>query len=251
MIIGESGIYLGVVIMGAMILLVTAFLIVKSTPKKGTTKTQPLENIEMEVALKKESASPSGAMNTGKVSAIRKIKGDILKGIRALRKRSTSPDQQPIDEGLAIKEQLSTRLPDLASLGLQGSTLPSLANREELNTEPADEPESEGNMVDTAPVEPEQGLSNVAPVSEPETEVNMTDSSPAELAKSNQEPLPEGLERAEPESEEEYKAPDNEPQEQPEAKKDVIDMFMDEMVEESETSKFASTLDNVDVHDLL
>ena len=247
----ETGIYIGIVVIGAMIVLVTAFLIVKSTSKNSTAQTRPSEDIEVEAAMKKRYVPHSGRIDDRMALALWKIKRDILKGIRALRKRSTPPDLQLVDEGPTLREQQLTPLPDNTGLGLQTNTLPSPTDQEISNIELVNEEETEANMTSTSTEELGQGLLNVEATNEEEDEVNIIDKLPPELAESTQEQPQEELEHDENESLEEYKTPDNEHQEQAKANDDMLNLFKGEMAGDSDISTLASNLNNVDVHDLL
>lgn len=258
----ETVVYIGIVILGAMIVVVAAFLIIKSTSKKGITQiqTQPVENIETNAALKKRHATQNGVTDDRKISAIWKKKGDILRGIRALRKRITHPDQQPLDEGLAINDQFSIPLPDVTISEPEINTASSSPDQEVSNVEPTNGEETDVIMINNFHVEPANGeetevimINNfpVEPANEEETEVNMINNFPAESAESTRGWPQEELEPVEYKPEETDEAPDNEYQEQVKTKDDVFDLFTAEMVEESDVNKFAATLNNVDVYDLL
>lgn len=250
----QTTMYIGIVIIGAMMVLVTAFLIVKSTSKNSSVKSRPsddIENIEVKPAMEKKHAPHNEKIDNRESLAPWKIKRDILKGIRALRKRSTSPDPQPLDEVLTLKEQQLTPLPDNTGLELQTNTLPPLTDQETSNIELVNEEDTKENMISTSPEELGQSSSNVEPANEEEKEENIFDKFPPELAESTPEQLQEEPEDVENEPVEEYKAPDNEYQEEPKADDDVLDLFKSEVVGENDAGILAANLDNVEIHDLL
>ena len=172
-------IFIGICILAAAIV-ITIFT-TKSTPKKGITQKQPVENIEAKATPKKRHAP---------------------------QRSSAPPDQRPIDEGLDINERLSTPLPGVTS------------------------PELE---INAALLPLDQGIPNVEPIKKDKSEVNIPQEEP------------EPIER---EPEELNEASDDGYREQPTTEDAVLNLFTAEMAEESNISKFAANLNNIDVHDL-
>lgn len=213
---------IGIVIMGAMIVVVVAFFIVKSTSKEGVgqTQKQPVENIETPVAPRKRRAPAFGLV----LARLKFLSGLALRQLRR-QTGNASPNQQPVDEVVAVNERFSIPLPDVTDL------------------EPG---------MDAAPSSPDQGIPDVEPANEEESGVDMPDTIPAEeSAESTQDQPQEELEPAEGEPEEMDEISDDEYQEQPKDKDAVLELFTGELAEESEVSKFAASLNNIDVHNLL
>ena len=217
MIISETGIYIGIVIMGAMIVAVAAFLVMKSTSKKGIAQIEkhpvnPVDNLEASATTGKRHASILGP-------ALNKLRS-LLKTVpreRSQRKRDVAPDQQPIGEEPTIRERFSTPSPGVTS----------------------SEPE-----INAVPSSPDQWAPNMEPANEEELEVNTLSILPAESAESGQ-----GLPEEKPE--ELPEASDNEYQQQkPETKGSMLDLFTTEVVEESDVSQLAAKLSDIDIHDL-
>ena len=105
MTISETGIYIGIIIMGAMIVAVAARLVMKSTSKKGIAQTEkqpvnPVENIETSATMRKRRASIVGLV----LNRLKLLLKPAPKE-RGQRRRNVDPDQQPVDKGIAIKER--------------------------------------------------------------------------------------------------------------------------------------------------
>ncbi len=215
-----TGAYIGIVIMGAIIVAITAFFIMKSTSKRGIAPAQkpPVENVETPAALKERRVPILGlVLNRLKFPSLGR--GPSKSGRQ---RHNAPPDQQPIDEELAINEQFSIPLP-----GVNHS-----------------EPE-----INAVPLPLDQEVPNVEPANQEEPEENTLNASPAEPAESPQDQPQEEAELIENESEE--PASDNENQKQPKTEDSVFDLFKDEIVEESDISKLAATLNNIDARDVL
>lgn len=215
-----TGAYIGIVIMGAIIVAITAFFIMKSTSKRGIVQPQklPVENVETSAALKERHAPTRGPGR----SRLRFPSLGLGLGKFGRQRHDAPPDQPPIDEGLAINEQFSIPLPGVNS----------------------SEPE-----INAVPLSLDQAVPSVEPAGQEEPEVNTLDTSPAEPAESSQDQSQEEPELIEGEAEE--PASDSESQKQPKTEDSVFDLFKDEIVEESDISKLAVTLNNVDAHDVL
>lgn len=227
-----TGVDIGIVIVGAIIVVGTAFLVVKSTSKMGVAQTQkqPVEYTETPVAVEKRRAPTLGL-------ALNRLKSPLGLALRKFSRQpsNATPDQQPIDEGLAINEQFSIPLSGVTSS------------------------EPEVNTVPSSPAEPEQWLPDVEPANEKEPEADRLDTLPEEPAESTQDLSQEEPEetrkpeeiRTPEEPEEPGETPGEEYEEQPKPTGSAFDLFTAEMAEESEVSKFAATLNNVDIHHLL
>ncbi len=253
MIISETGIYIGIiVIVGAMIVAVAARLVMESTSKKGIAQTEkqpvnPVENIGASATMRKRRASIVGLV----LNKLRLLLKSVPRE-RSQRRRNVDPDQQPVDKGIAINEQFSTPLPGVTSLKPEIDTAPSspdqqpvdkgIAINEQFST-PLPGVTSSESGINAAPSFPDQGVPNVEPANKEEPEVNTLSTLPAELAESSQD-LPQE------EPAEVSAASDDEYREQPKSTDSVFDLFTSDMAEESDVSKFAANLNDVDVHDL-
>ena len=253
MIISETGIYIGIVIMGAMIVAVAAFLVMKSTSKKGIAQIEkhpvnPVDNLEASATTGKRHASILGP-------ALNKLRS-LLKTVpreRSQRKRDVAPDQQPIGEEPTIRERFSTPSPGVTSSEPEINAVPFSPDQQPIGEEPtirerlstplpgitSSEPE-----INAVPSSPDQWAPNMEPANEEELEVNTLSILPAESAESGQ-----GLPEEKPE--ELPEASDNEYQQQkPETKGSMLDLFTTEVVEESDVSQLAAKLSDIDIHDL-
>jgi len=244
-----AGVYIGIVIMGAMIVVSTALLIMKSISKKASAQSekQPVEYVDTLAAPKKRPAPTLGLV----LDRLKFLLGLSLSRFSRQR-RDAVPDQQPIDQEVAANERFSIPLPGAANSEAEIAAVPSplaegVANVEPVNVEPVNVEEPEVNMVNSLTAEPNQEAPNVELINEEEPEANMIDSYTAESAQLTQ----EQLEPTEDEPEEMDEASDNDYQEQPTKEDAVLDLFADEIVEESNISRFAESLDNIDAHDLL
>lgn len=220
------GTYMGIVIMGAVIVVVTAFLIIKSTSKKGIAQTQEplLGNMETSTALKKEPA-PNLRLRLNSFKSLLR-----LAPRESSRQRSNAPpDSEPIDEGLAMNRQFSVQLPGVTSSEPAANDAPSSPDQETLNVEPPDEEEPAVTITDTLPAEPAEPAQD-RPQEEPEQ--------PDEVSDGEYQEQPD-------------EASDGEYQEQPTKKDTAFDLFTTEIVEENDVSKLAANLSNLDVDDLL
>lgn len=109
----------------------------------------------------------------------------------------------------------------------------------------ASEAETETTLPELAAIELPLEVQNNQQISEEEPEMNMSDGNmvePVEATAEDQSPE---------ESEGTGEPSDEKDQKRPSSGKSIFDLFTDEVAEESEISKFAATLDDVDVHDLL
>lgn len=109
----------------------------------------------------------------------------------------------------------------------------------------AGEAETETALPELTAIELPLTVQNDQQISEEESEMNMSDDNvvePVEVTAEDQ--SPEELEgTGEPSDEKDQKRPSS--------GNSIFDLFTEEIAEESETSKFAATLDDVDIHDLL
>ena len=240
-------VYIMIVIMGAMMVAVTVFLMLKSTSNKNLarTQTQPVEGIETSTALgKKHPPTFGSALNNLKV-----LLGRSLSSFN--RPTHNAPTEQPpIDEGQTINKRFSIPLPGVSNLEPEIRAVLPAPEQTVPNVAPHNE-EPEVNILDTFPAKPEPGIAPVRPATEQVSEVNTIKILPAESVESTQDQAQEELELVEYEPEEIDKASENEAPEQPKAKDTVFDLFTDEITEESDVGKFAATLGDVESHDLL
>ncbi|MEE9399479.1 MAG: hypothetical protein V3V23_04345, partial [Dehalococcoidales bacterium] len=179
---------------------------------------------------------------------------------------SVSQDQQPVDQELTLNEELATPLPGVTGSGPEVNTAPSLSSQVETvtaETEPntaASLPDQETLNAEAVAAEPEPNtipalpdleMPNVEPVNE-ELNISVVNTLPAEPVESSQsQPEEEIVPTEQDESEDLDNTSANESQEPPVNEDSVFSLFTDDVVEESSVSKFAATLDAVDIHDLL
>ncbi len=241
--IDKSIIYMSIVILGGLILVASVFFIIKSTLKKGVTRNSSADNAEPDSGLKDRSKAENQQQNSGKPSFFSRLRGKMGGGLTEEVKGQPSPDGQ---SELTVSEPSSSRMPDLNSLGLQTNDIQSLAERETLSAETVNQVEPATEMPPAPPPEPPPLPDAEPPAGEMES-LKPIDDLPAEAAEPEHDP-PSGegeIPVQEPPAEEE-------PADNQKSKTDnLFDMFKDEIGEESEVSKFAANLDDIDAHDLL
>ncbi len=243
MVIDESIIYMGIVILGGLILIAGAFFIIKSTSEKGVTRNSSGDNAEPDSDPKDRIAAEKQQPNNGKLSFFSRLRGKMGRGLTDGVKDRPSPDGQ---SEAAVSEPSSSRMPDLNSLGLQTNDIQSLAERETLSAEKMNQVES---VPEASPAPPPESapLPDTEPLVEEMESVSAIDDSPTEEAQAEQGPAPEEIEIPVQEPPSEESPADN----QKSKTDDLFDMFKDETGEESEVSKFAANLDDINAHDLL
>lgn len=243
MIIDESIMYMGIVILGGLVLVAGVFFIIKTTPKKSVARNDSANNAVPNPGLKESVAFENQQRSEGKPSFFSRLKGKVGGGFRGGVKGPPSPNGQPEP---AVSEQRPSRMPDLDSLGLQPTDLQSQAERETLSAGPVNQVESAPELPPAPPAEPAPLPDTEPPVGEKDS-LNAIDDLPVEEAEPGQDPPPEEAEIPVQELSAEEAPADN----QQSKTDDLFDMFKDEMAEESEVSKFAANLDDIDAHDLL
>lgn len=224
--------YFGVVIMGAIIVVVTAFLVIKSTLKNDITRIekQPIEHIETTAVIKKRHVSICRFLlrsNAGNLVQPLKFLLRPVLGVINLPSHSASSDQEIPNWKPANNEQILMPLPDIDNPELETNMVPP-SPEHEVPSGQSVSGEPEVNMIDTSPEKLDQEIPNVEPAN---------DEKPEHVEHDNSEELNE--------------ASDDEKGEQPTTEDAVFDLFKGEIGEESKISKFAATLNDVDIHDLL
>lgn len=236
----ESIMYLGIVILGGLILIAGAFVIIKSTPRKGATRNDSAYNAGPDPGRQKRSSAKNEEKHTDKPSLFNRLRGKMSRGLAVEVKDGPSPNEQPEP---ATNEHGPSRMPDLNSLGLQTNDLHSLAERDTLSAEPVNQVEPAPELSPAPLAEPAQPPGTEPPVEEGDS-MSVINDLPAVP---EQDPPPEEAEIPVPETPAE-ETPANDQESKTD---DLLDMFKDEIVEETEAGKFASTLEDIDVHDLL
>ncbi len=271
MMIDESIVNLGIVVIGGLVLVAGVFFIIKSTPRKSAAGNGSTDNAGPGPGRQEKVVAENKKKHKDKSSFFSKLREKMSKGLGSKVKDQPSPAGQPEP---ASNERGASRMPDLSSLGLQTNDLHSLAERETLNTVPVDEVESTPELP-PAPPEDSAPVPDTEPPLEEENIVSANNDAPAgeedSLSPNNDVPvgeedsvspngdLPGEETPAEPEpTPEEAEVPvmetpvEETPDENAQSKSDdLFDMFKDELAVESEASKFAANLDDIDVHDLL
>ncbi|MEE8413138.1 MAG: hypothetical protein V3R96_01170, partial [Dehalococcoidales bacterium] len=271
MFIDESVVRMGIVVFGGVFLFFVAFFIFKSTSGKGKVRENPSIAVDPVPESKERPARKNSKKLKDSITLFTRLRNKIAGSSGGKAKPAAGvDDQQTVDESIVI-ERSSSRMPDLTSLGLQSRNLSSLTEQETLSAGSVEEnealsgksqPEHEelpGNEIgarnnevtvpappiDTiqVPLEPLPGTEPV--VGESEKGVTELDSLPEEIELRQEVPPDEPAIPTQAPPEEEPSAT------QPAKSNDLFDMFKDEMTEESEATKFAKNLEDIDAHDLL
>jgi hypothetical protein len=231
---GKMDVNIGIVVSGAIVVIITAFFIFRPNLKRSAAKARQ----------KNEETGEKSSLPTWKT------KRNIIRNLRSLRKHRKPEDQSPQDTGTPPEEELPAVFPEVTVPELQPDAPSSLPDIETPDIVPVSE-ETEVNVMDNLMMNQEQTLSESEQLTVEETIIEPRDDLPDETAATGGEQPQEeqGTSVFEPEKEETSGG-----EEQPEKVKsddNMFDLFTEEVLEESDVSKLAATLNNVDIDDLL
>jgi hypothetical protein len=216
---GKMDVNIGIVASGAIVVIITAFFIFRPNLKRSAAKARQ----------KNEETGEKSSLPTWK----------------------TKPeDQSPQDTGTPPEEELPAVFPEVTVPELHPDAPSSLPDIETPDIVPVSEG-TEVNVMDNLMMNQEQTLSESEQLTVEETIIEPRDDLPDETAATGGEQPQEeqGTSVFEPEKEETSGG-----EEQPEKVKsddNMFDLFTEEVLEESDVSKLAATLNNVDIDDLL
>lgn len=226
-----TGIYLGIVILAATVVLLTIVYMKKSVLRKDASQVQepPVEDVATRVTSEQRPTPQKKALKDRLAPGVKRANRLALRIMRIFKKRSAPPAPKLIIEGPTIDagKRFSLKLPDVAD-------------------SPATEVITE---VITELPNQDQEVSSMKPANEEKPEAINT--SPAEPAELPQEQSQEEAEPAEPTSEGADGASDNIDQKPPATEDALANIFAAEVEEDDGTSELAGNLEIVDAGDIL